>query len=548
MEGVKPSVRRCAVYTRKSSEEGLEQDFNSLHAQREACEAFIKSQAGEGWRLVRTAYDDGGLSGGTMDRPALTRLLDDIRHGLIDVIVVYKVDRLTRSLADFAKMVEIFDAQGVSFVAVTQQFNTTTSMGRLTLNVLLSFAQFEREVTGERIRDKFAASKRKGMWMGGVPPLGYDVSERRLIVNETEAVTVREIFERYLVLGSVRLLRNDLERRSVVSKVRVSRTGIKTGGRSFSRGALYELLSNPIYIGEVRHKQERHPGQHEAILEREPWERVQHHLREQAAQHRMRPTKASPSPLAGKLFDENGAPLYAQGAMKDGRRYRYYVSRELVRGSGEQARAGWRLPAPELERAVVGAARSILDDKQTVLAELQESGIGLWEVDQIFEMTSACSGRLLAETESAAALVEVIERVQLTAEDFRIVLKISVHRTSQAMVRRSGIRPRSIAGRDRQTGTPREALCCTSHEVGVYSAVNCRGRGRRVGSGRSQLTNADEPPLLAAIGLEGSGAAAGVPTIACRIAVPFPTSRRPHTQSYDLERALGPVPCGTFFD
>ena len=248
-----------------------------------------KARHGEGWRLIKTAYDDGGISGGTMDRPALTRLLDDIGHGLIDVIVVYKVDRLTRSLADFAKMVEIFDAQGVSFVAVTQQFNTTTSMGRLTLNVLLSFAQFEREVTGERIRDKFAASKRKGMWMGGVPPLGYDVSERRLIVNETEAVTVREIFERYLVLGSVRLLRDDLERRGVVSKVRVSRTGIK-GGRSFSRGALYELLSNPIYIGEVRHKQERHPGQHEAILERELWERAQHHLREQAA-HIERPTR-----------------------------------------------------------------------------------------------------------------------------------------------------------------------------------------------------------------------------------------------------------------
>ncbi len=328
----------------------------------------------------------------------------------------FKVDRLTRSLADFAKMVEIFDAQGVSFVAVTQQFNTTTSMGRLTLNVLLSFAQFEREVTGARIRDKFAASKRKGMWMGGVPPLGYDVSERHLTVNETEAGTVREIFERYLVLGSVRLLRDNLERRGVVSKVRVSRARVKTGGRSFSRGALYELLSNPIYIGEVRHKQERHPGQHEAILEGELWERVQKHLREHAVQHRERPTKASPSPLAGKLFDENGEPLYAQGAMKEGRRYRYYVSRKLVRGTGEQARAGWRLSAPELERAVVGATRSTLDDKQTVLAELRESGIELSEVSRNFEMTSACNGRLLAETESAAALVEVIERVQLAAE------------------------------------------------------------------------------------------------------------------------------------
>ena len=203
-------IRRCAIYTRKSSEEGLEQDFNSLHAQREACEAFIKSQAGEGWRLIKTAYDDGGLSGGTMERPALQQLLADIREGLIDVVVVYKVDRLTRSLADFAKMVELFDAHSVSFVAVTQQFNTTTSMGRLTLNVLLSFAQFEREVIGERIRDKVAASKRKGMWMGGTLPLGYDVRERKLVVNHDEARTVRHIFERYLELGSVRLLKEDL--------------------------------------------------------------------------------------------------------------------------------------------------------------------------------------------------------------------------------------------------------------------------------------------------------------------------------------------------
>ena len=213
MEQSKPKVRRCAIYTRKSSEEGLEQDFNSLHAQREACEAFIKSQASEGWKLIKTAYDDGGLSGGTMERPALQRLLADIGEGLIDVVVVYKVDRLTRSLADFAKMVELFDAHGVSFVAVTQQFNTTTSMGRLTLNVLLSFAQFEREVTGERIRDKIAASKRKGMWMGGVPPLGYDVRERRLVINPAEAKTVRHIYERYLELGCVRQLSKELEQR-----------------------------------------------------------------------------------------------------------------------------------------------------------------------------------------------------------------------------------------------------------------------------------------------------------------------------------------------
>jgi DNA invertase Pin-like site-specific DNA recombinase len=242
MERTKAPIRRCAIYTRKSSEEGLEQDFNSLHAQREACEAFIKSQAGEGWRLVKSAYDDGGLSGGTMERPALQRLLADIHEGLIDVVVVYKVDRLTRSLADFAKMVEVFDARGVSFVAVTQQFNTTTSMGRLTLNVLLSFAQFEREVTGERIRDKIAASKRKGMWMGGLVPLGYEVIDRRLAVNQSEAETVREIFQQYLKLGSVRLLMEYLNRRGIRSKLRLAKNGKKSGGNPFFRGALYELL------------------------------------------------------------------------------------------------------------------------------------------------------------------------------------------------------------------------------------------------------------------------------------------------------------------
>src|SRR5271154_1212237 len=303
MERASNPIRRCAVYTRKSSEEGLEQDFNSLHAQREASEAFIKSQQGEGWRLVKTAYDDGGLSGGNMERPALQRLLTDIRSGLIDVVVVYKVDRLTRSLADFAKMVEVFDAQGVSFVAVTQQFNTTTSMGRLTLNVLLSFAQFEREVTGERIRDKIAASKRKGIWMGGCPSMGYDVTDRRLVINQAEAATGRQIYQRYLKTGSVPKLKRELDRDGVVSKIRVSRNGIRSGGLSFSRGALYELLSNPIYIGEIRHKRERHPGQHEAILDRKLWERVQRKLQNRAARPTESQTRVPPSPLAGKVFD-----------------------------------------------------------------------------------------------------------------------------------------------------------------------------------------------------------------------------------------------------
>jgi len=328
--------RRCAVYTRKSSEEGLEQDYNSLHSQREACEAFIKSQAGVGWRLVRTAYDDGGWSGGTMDRPGLQHLLADIRQGLIDVVVVYKVDRLTRSLSDFAKMVEIFDQQGVSFVAVTQQFNTTTSMGRLTLNVLLSFAQFEREVTGERIRDKIAASKKKGMWMGGTVPIGYDVIERRLVVNPAEAQTVREIHARYLVLGSVRRLKQELDARGIVSKLRVSKNGIRSGGKPFSRGALYELLSNPVYVGEIRHREERHPGQHQAIVDRELSDKVQLLLSQQAAHPRGEPTNAGENLLAGKLFDEAGERLYACGATKGQRRYRYYVSRSLVRNPADE--------------------------------------------------------------------------------------------------------------------------------------------------------------------------------------------------------------------
>jgi len=279
----KTPVRRCAVYTRKSSEEGLEQDFNSLHAQREACEAFIRSQRGEGWRLIETAYDDGGLSGGTLDRPALQHLFADIAQHRVDTVVVYKVDRLTRSLMDFAKIVELFDRHRVSFVAVTQQFNTTTSMGRLTLNILLSFAQFEREVIGERVRDKIAASKKKGMWMGGVAPLGYAIEHRKLVVLPSEAGTVRRIFDRYRELGSVRLLKQELDKQGIRSKRRADRNGALSGGQLFSRGALYALLSNPIYIGEIAHKGARYPGQHEAVLEREIWDGVQAQLRSGAS-------------------------------------------------------------------------------------------------------------------------------------------------------------------------------------------------------------------------------------------------------------------------
>ena len=257
------TVIRCAIYTRKSSEEGLEQSFNSLDAQREACEAFIASQRHEGWRALPACYDDGGYSGGTLNRPALKRLLEDVEANKVDTIVVYKVDRLTRSLADFAKIVEALDARGVSFVSVTQQFNTTTSMGRLTLNILLSFAQFEREVTGERIRDKIAASKRKGMWMGGTIPLGYDLKERKLIVNPEEANLVRRFFHLYLQLGCVSKLKMRLDEEGIKSKVRISAAGNRSGGSSYSRGALYDILQNRIYLGEIQHRGQSYPGEHE---------------------------------------------------------------------------------------------------------------------------------------------------------------------------------------------------------------------------------------------------------------------------------------------
>ena len=361
-----------------------------------------------------------------MQRPALQRLLEDIRRRRVDVVVVYKVDRLTRSLADFAKMVELFDANGVSFVAVTQQFNTTTSMGRLTLNVLLSFAQFEREVTGERIRDKIAASKRKGMWMGGVPPLGYDVHDRRLVVNRTEATTVKRIYERYLELGSVRLLRNDLVRREVVSKVRVSKNGVRSGGQQFSRGALYQMLSNPIYLGEIRHKKERHPGQHQPIVSRELWEKVQQRLCDQAATHRERPTKTPPSPLAGKLFDENGEPLYVQGAVKGTRHYRYYVSRGLVRGSVQDDQRGWRVAAPELERAVRAAAQQILGDRAAIAEAIQELNIDASRLPSIFKGAEAWIQSLRSEAEAASALTRLIERVGLKQNGIQVSIKLPI--------------------------------------------------------------------------------------------------------------------------
>jgi len=348
----------CAIYTRKSSDEGLEKEFNSLDAQREACAAFILSQKHAGWMALPDLYDDGGLSGGTMERPALQRLLADIKAGRVQIVVVYKVDRLTRSLADFAKIVDVLDAHGASFVSVTQQFNTTTSMGRLTLNMLLSFAQFEREIASERIRDKIAASKAKGMWMGGNVPLGYDVKERKLVINDAEAETVRMIFRSYAELGSVRMLADELAGLGVVSKRREGAAGVLAGGNRFSRGALYTLLQNPIYRGEIAHQGKVYPGQHEAIVPAELWQLVQDRLASSRHARALGETAQDPSLLAGLIVDGEGHRMTPTHAVKKGRRYRYYVSTALITGKRTYHEKGMRMPAGDVEALALNRLRS----------------------------------------------------------------------------------------------------------------------------------------------------------------------------------------------
>jgi site-specific DNA recombinase len=367
-------MRRCAIYTRKSTEDGLDQDFNSLDAQHQACSAYVESQTGTGWRLVSRRYDDGGFSGGTMDRPALQRLLDDIKAAKIDIVVVYKIDRLTRSLMDFAKIVDVFDDRGVSFVSVTQAFNTTTSMGRLTLNVLLSFAQFEREVTAERIRDKIAASKKKGMWMGGPTPLGYDVQDKKLLVNEVEAKQVRRIYDLYLEVGSVRQLKEMLDDEGIVTKHRTQRNGKASGGLPFRRGNLYQLLANSIYIGRVPHKGETYPGLHDGIVDPDVWEAVQT-LRSTRAANRGSPCNTnSPSLLIGLIYDETGDRLSPSHAIKAGVRYRYYISRRLM-NAPKSGTGGWRLPARELEGHVLSALSSTIGDDLKLTSLLKLDGL-----------------------------------------------------------------------------------------------------------------------------------------------------------------------------
>lgn len=412
-----PSIR-CAIYTRKSTEEGLEQDFNSLHAQREACESYIKSQRHEGWILVKTAYDDGGYSGGSMDRPALKALMDDVIARKIDTIVVYKVDRLTRSLADFAKMVESFDAHGISFVSVTQQFNTTTSMGRLTLNVLLSFAQFEREVTGERIRDKIAASKKKGIWMGGMPPPGYRVKDRKLIIHTKETAIVRKIFSLYDRLENVCAVEEKLLQEHVVRPKAVTNSGYRYGGSNFSRGMIYTLLSNPLYAGEVRHAGQSYPGQHQAIIHRKLWESTQRKLAANAHDYQIGKDAAEVSLLAGLLKDAAGRPFKTDHSRKGPKRYRYYASRGV---DGEQS---FRIPAHEIERVLLmGLARLLNDPARLVrLLKIKNSLTNLQAILAVFR-ASAEKLKSSMPYEKREILLRLLKEVTLQKKGLLVEIK-----------------------------------------------------------------------------------------------------------------------------
>ena len=413
---------RCAIYTRKSSEEGLEQAFNSLDAQREACAAFILSQKHEGWTVLPTMYDDGGFSGGTMERPALKLLLGDIGAGKVDVVVVYKIDRLTRSLFDFAKIVEAFDAKGVSFVSITQQFNTTTSMGRLTLNVLLSFAQFEREVTGERIRDKIAASKKKGMWMGGLPALGYDVQNRKLVVNDKEALTVLHIFQRYVQLRSVRALQAELDAAGIRSKRRVFADGTQVGGQRFSRGALYLMLQNRIYRGEITHKGNAYPGEHPAIVDKPLWDQVQAILAENRVNRTTGSDAKHPSLLVGLAFDENGERLTPSHAVKKGTRYRYYVSTSLITGAAKDRSKGRRIPAANLETLVITRLRTLLADRGGILDAIQNEYLGAAEQNRLIRRGRQIAEELgtLAPDQIRGTLMALLSRIDIKPDRVEI--------------------------------------------------------------------------------------------------------------------------------
>ena len=429
----KPARRlRCAIYTRKSSEEGLEQEFNSLHAQREACEAYIASQKSEGWALVRDQYDDGGISGGTLERPGLKQLLADIEDGLVDVVVVYKIDRLSRSLMDFSKLVEVFDRNGVTFVSVTQSFNTTTSMGRLTLNILLSFAQFEREVTAERIRDKVKASRMKGMWMGGYVPLGYDVVDRKLVVNEEEAAKVRMVFERFVEVGSATVLARELRNDGFRSKQ----------GALIDKGYLYRLLNNRVYRGEAVHKGKAYAGEHKAIIDTRLWEQV-HDIMGESPRKRANNTRTQTSALLkGLLFTATGAAMTPSSTKKGSRRYRYYVSMDLLKNR-EKPEDGIprRLPADTAEAAVVAEIRRVLRTPETAANVISALGR-----DDIPEADVIAALRDFPELWIQLFLAEQARIIQL------LVRRVTV--TAEGLV--IDLRTDGIAGVMREMMTPRQ--------------------------------------------------------------------------------------------
>ncbi|MEW5704807.1 MAG: recombinase family protein [Pseudomonadota bacterium] len=408
---------RCAVYTRKSTEEGLEMEFNSLDAQREACEAYIASQKAEGWVLYPESYDDGGFSGGTLDRPALKRLLADIEDGRIDVVVVYKIDRLSRSLMDFAKLVEVFDRGGVTFVSVTQSFNTTTSMGRLTLNILLSFAQFEREVIGERIRDKIAASRKRGMWMGGFVPLGYEVRDRKLVINDAEAATVRMIFERFVEVGSATALARAL-----------AAEGVRTRrGRLVDKGFLYKLINNRVYIGDAVHKGTAYPGEHEAIITRALWDKVHGILRESPRMRAGRTRAATPALLKGLIFGPTGCAMTPTHTRRGDKLYRYYVSQSVLKRGADACPVG-RVPAAEIEGAVVDQLRGLLRAPEVIVgtwrsARPEIDGLSEAEVREALEGLDPLWDELFP-AEQARVVQLLVERVEVGQEGVDIRLRV----------------------------------------------------------------------------------------------------------------------------
>jgi len=414
----KPLVRklRCAVYTRKSSEEGLEQEFNSLHAQREACEAYIASQRSEGWVLVRDQYDDGGVSGGTLERPGLKRLMADIEDGLVDVIVVYKIDRLSRSLADFAKLVEVFDRNAVTFVSVTQSFNTTTSMGRLTLNILLSFAQFEREVTAERIRDKVAASRKKGMWMGGVPPFGYRVENRKLLVDEDAAAHVRWIFSRFIEIGSCTVLAREVGARYIHTQ----------RGNRIDKKYLYRMLSNRAYIGEAVHKGDSYPGEHDAIIDRALWDKVHLILKESPRVRGHRTRAQTPALLKGLVFGPDGAAFSPTHTRKLGRLYRYYVSQTVLKHGAGSCPVG-RVPAGEIEAAVIDQLRAMFRQPEIVAGTWKAAREKAVEINEA--ETHVALARLdplwdeIFPAEQARIVALLVERIDINADGMNVRLR-----------------------------------------------------------------------------------------------------------------------------